>query len=154
MKHVVLINHSWIFPTLQKRWELELCFFFKNGGGSIHFSPKKGEIGKIVEIWRLLMENNLCLLANLYVYKSKKHYNPGYIYYIKVTSFIIYPCFWDKVLCNTIYIYIYIYIYIHLLGHFLFYFRNRHIWNVSPWCPLLITDHRPHIWKKGISNSF
>ena len=64
--------------------------------GRVHFSPKKEEVGKIVEEWRLLRENNLCLLADLCVYKSKKHYNPRYIY-TKVTSSIIYPNFWDKV---------------------------------------------------------
>ena len=94
VKQVVLINHSWISPTLQKGWELEFCLFFKKWG-RVHFSPKKGEVGKIVEEWKLLRENNLCLLANLCVYKSTKHYNPRYI---KVTSFIIYPNFGDKVL--------------------------------------------------------
>ena len=39
----------------------------------VHRSPKKGEVGKIVEEEGLLMDNNLCLLANLCVYKSKKH---------------------------------------------------------------------------------
>ena len=75
VKQVVLINHSWISPTLQKGWELEFCLFFKKWG-RVHFSPKKGEVGKIVEEWRLLRENNLCLLANLCAYKFKKHYNP------------------------------------------------------------------------------
>ena len=77
VKQVVLINHSWISPTLQKGWELEFCLFFKKWG-RVHFSPKKGEVGKIIEEWRLLKENNLCLLADLCVYKSKKH--PRYIY--------------------------------------------------------------------------
>ena len=84
VKQVVFINHSWLSPTLQKGWELEFCLFFKKWG-RVHFSPKKGEVGKILEEWRLLRENNLCLLANLCVYKSNKHYNPRYI---KVTSFI------------------------------------------------------------------
>ena len=79
VKKVVLINHSWIFPTLQKGWELELCLFFKKWG-KVHFSPKKGEVGKIVEEWRLLRANNLCLLADHCVYKFKKHYNPRHIY--------------------------------------------------------------------------
>ena len=87
VKQVVLINHSWTSPILQQGWELELCLFFKKWG-RLHFSPKKREVGKIIEEWRLLKENNLCLLADLCVYKSKKH--PRYIY-IKVTSFIIYP---------------------------------------------------------------
>ena len=46
----------------------------------VHFSPKKGEVGKIEEEWKLLRENNLRLLTI-----------PGI--YIKVTSFIIYPSF-------------------------------------------------------------
>ena len=78
-KYIVFINHSWISPTLQKGWELEFCLFFKKWS-RVHFSPKKGEVGKIVEKWRLLRKNNLCLLANLGVYKSKKHYIPRYIY--------------------------------------------------------------------------
>ena len=113
MKQLVLINHRWISPNLQKGWELEFCLFFKKCG-RVHPSPKKGDVGKIVEEWRLLRENNLRLLANLCVYKSKKHFNPRNIY-IKVTSSIIYSNFLDKVL-NEIqilcYIYIYIYIYI------------------------------------------
>ena len=79
VKQAVLINHSWIYPNLQKRWELEFCLFFKKWG-RVHFSLKKGEVGKIVEEWRLLRDNNLCLLANLSAYKSKKHYNSRYIY--------------------------------------------------------------------------
>ena len=90
VKQVVLINHSWISPTLQKGWELEFCLFFKKWG-RVHFSPKKGEVGKIVEEWRLLRENNLCLLANLCVYKSKKHYNPRYVY--KSNKFYYIPKF-------------------------------------------------------------
>ena len=64
--------------------------------GRVHFSPKRGEGGKIVEEWRLLMENNLYLLANFCVYKSKKHYSPRYIY--KSNKFYYIPNFWDKVL--------------------------------------------------------
>ena len=79
VKQVVLINHSRISPTLQKGWESEFHLFFKKWG-RVHFSLKKGEVGKIVEEWRLLRENNLCLLTNLCVYKSKKHYNPRNIY--------------------------------------------------------------------------
>ena len=79
VKQIILINLNWISPTLQKGWELEFCLFFKKWG-RVYFSPKKGEIGKIVEEWRLLRENNLCLLANISVYKSKKHYNPRCIY--------------------------------------------------------------------------
>ena len=77
VKKVVSINHSWISPILQQGWELELCLFFKKWR-RVHFSPKKGEVGKIIEEWRLLKENNLCLFADLFVYKSKKH--PSYIY--------------------------------------------------------------------------
>ena len=66
-------------PTLQKGWELEFCLFFKKWE-RVHFSPKKEEVGKIVEEWRLLRGNNSCLLANLCVYKYKKHDNPRYIY--------------------------------------------------------------------------
>ena len=108
VKQVVLINHSWISPILQKGWELEFYLFFKIWR-RVHFIPKKGEVGKIVEEWTLLQESNLRLLVNLCVYKSKKHYNPRYIY-TKVTSFIIYPNFWHEVLSEIQYIYIYIYI--------------------------------------------
>ena len=98
VKQVVLINHSWISPTLQKGWELEFCLFFKKWR-RVHFSPKKGEAGKIVEEWRLLRENNLCLLANLCVYKSKKHYNPRYIYksnkFYYIPKFLRYPNFYQ-----------------------------------------------------------
>ena len=90
MKQVVLISHSWICPTLQKEWELEFCLFFKKWG-RVHFFPKKGEVGKIVEEWRLLRENNLCLLAHLCVYKSKKHYNRRYMY--KSNKFFYMPKF-------------------------------------------------------------
>ena len=79
VKQIILINLNWISPTLQKGWELEFCLFFKKWE-RVHFSPKKGEVGKIVEEWRLLRENNLYWLADLYVYKSKKHYNLRYIY--------------------------------------------------------------------------
>ena len=90
VKQVVSIDHNWIYPTLQKRWELEFCLFFKKWGRA-HLSPKKGEVGKVVEEWRLLRENNLCLPANLCVYKSKKHQNPRHIIYINiVTSFNTY----------------------------------------------------------------
>ena len=78
-KYIVFINHSWISPTLQKGWELEFCLFFKKCA-RLHFSPKKGEVGKVVEEWRLLRENNWCLLADLCAYKSKKHYNPMFTY--------------------------------------------------------------------------
>ena len=46
VKQVVLINHSWISPTLQKGWELEFCLFFKKWG-RVQFSPRKGEVGKM-----------------------------------------------------------------------------------------------------------
>ena len=50
MKQVVLTNHRWISPTLQKGWELEFWLLFKNWG-RVHFSLKEGEEGgrKIVE---------------------------------------------------------------------------------------------------------
>ena len=69
VKQVVLINDSWISTTLQKEWELDFCFFFKKWR-RIHFSPKKGEVGKTVEEWRLLRENNLCFLFSLTIYLS------------------------------------------------------------------------------------
>ena len=78
VKQVVLINHSSISLILQKRWEMEFCLFFKTWG-RVHFSSKNREVGKIVDEWKLLRENNLVLLANLCVYKFKKHYNPRYI---------------------------------------------------------------------------
>ena len=99
VKQVVLINHRWITPTLQKGWDLELCLFFKKWG-RVHFSLK-GQVGKIVEEWRLLRENNLCLITNLCVYKPKEHYNPRYIY--KSNKFHYIPKF----------LYIYTYIYNH-----------------------------------------
>ena len=95
---VVLINHTSIFPTLKKRWELEFYLFIKRWG-RVHFCPKRGEVGKIVEEWRLLRENNLSLIANLCVYKSK-----------------------------NIYIYIYIYILYIPVWTLLVYFRNRHLY--------------------------
>ena len=42
MKQVVLINHDWISPTLEKGWELEFSLL-----GRVQFSPKKGEVGKM-----------------------------------------------------------------------------------------------------------
>ena len=48
VKQVVFINHSWIFPTLQRRWGLGFCLFSRKWG-KVHFSPKKREVGKIVE---------------------------------------------------------------------------------------------------------
>ena len=53
VKYVVLINHSWISPTLQSGWGLEFGLFSKKdggmaGGGGIFFA-KKGEVGKIVD---------------------------------------------------------------------------------------------------------
>ena len=47
VKQVVLINHGWISPTLQKGWRLEFCLFFKKWE-RLHFFPKKGEVAKIV----------------------------------------------------------------------------------------------------------
>ena len=61
----------------------------------------------------MLRENNLCLLANLCVYKSMKHYNPSYIY--KSNKFYYIPKFFPirfKVKFKfNIYIYTHIYIY-------------------------------------------
>ena len=48
LKQVVLINHSWISPTVQRGWELEF-FLFSKKCRRVHFSPKKGDVGKIVE---------------------------------------------------------------------------------------------------------
>ena len=48
VEHVVLINHSWISPTLQKEWGLEFCLFSQRWG-RVHCSPKKGEVAKIVK---------------------------------------------------------------------------------------------------------
>ena len=137
MKQVVLINHSWISPT--KRVETGVLFNLQKMGEGTFFC-KKGEVGKIVEEWSLLRQNNLCLPANLFVYISKKHYIPRYIY-IKVTSFIIYQNFLDKVfskiqiyICMYIsmhmYVYIHIYIYIYICMYIIYL-------PVS----LLVTDH-------------
>ena len=48
VKQLVLINHSCISPTLQREWGLEFYLFSKKWG-RIYFSPKKREVGKIVE---------------------------------------------------------------------------------------------------------
>ena len=58
------------------------------------FFSRKGEVGKVVDKWSLLRENNLSLHANLCVYNSQKHYNPRYMH----KSFNIYPNFWDRVI--------------------------------------------------------
>ena len=73
------------------------------------FFHKKGEVGKIVEEWSLLRENNLCFLPNLCVYKSKKHYNSRCIYIHIYIYIYIYVYLY-------IYIYIYIYIYHGMIG--------------------------------------
>ena len=39
VKHVVLINRSWISPTVQNRWGLMFCLFSKNWG-SVHILQK------------------------------------------------------------------------------------------------------------------
>ena len=56
----------------------------------------------------------MCLLANLCVYNSNKSNTIIRIQgiYLKVTSFNIYPNFWDYMYILYIYIYTYIYIYI------------------------------------------
>ena len=108
VKQVVLINHNWITPTLQKGWELEFCLFFKKWG-RVYFSPKKRKVDIIVGEWRLLRKNNLCLLAGLCVYKSKKHYIPGiytYIYiYIYIYNIYIYMCVY---VCVSAFMYVYV----------------------------------------------
>ena len=48
VKQLVLINHSCICPTLQRKLELAFCLFSKKWG-RLHFSPKKRKVGKIVE---------------------------------------------------------------------------------------------------------
>ena len=48
VKQVVLINHSLISPILQRGRGLEFCLFSKKWR-RVHFSPQKGEVGKIVE---------------------------------------------------------------------------------------------------------
>ena len=48
VKQVVLVNHNWISPTLQKRWGLEFCLIVQKRG-ECSFSSKIGEVGKIVE---------------------------------------------------------------------------------------------------------
>ena len=106
-------------PLYKTDGDWSFVYSSKSGGWYI-FLQKKGEVGKKVEEWRLLRENKLCFRVSLCVYKSKKHYNPRYIYIkvINVTGFNRYPNFLR--------------------------FRNRHLkifLHVSPWCPLLITDH-------------
>ena len=51
------------------------------------------------------------------------------------------------------YIYIYIYIYIFLLGH-CFFLSETDIKTFFHASPRPYFDHRPHIWKNGLSNSF
>ena len=60
VKQVFLINHSLIFPTLQRGWGLDFCLLSKKWG-RVHFSPKTGEVGKKGRT--LLTENNLFLLV-------------------------------------------------------------------------------------------
>ena len=48
VKQVVWINHSWISPTLQRGWGTGVMFNLQKWR-KVHFSPKKGEVGKIVE---------------------------------------------------------------------------------------------------------
>ena len=131
VRQVVLINHSRISPTLQKGWELEFCLYFKKWG-RVHFSPKVSvtisEVRKIVEEWRLLRENNLCLLTNLCVNKSKKQCSPRYInksnkfYYIPKSQF-----FEIRFYVKFKYIYQYIYICIPVWT-LLVYFKNRYLY--------------------------
>ena len=45
VKQVVLINHSWVSPALQKGWGLEFCLFFKKWG-RVDFFQKKEEVAK------------------------------------------------------------------------------------------------------------
>ena len=145
MKQVVLINHSWISPT--KRVETGVLFNLQKMGEGTFFC-KKGEVGKIVEEWSLLRQNNLCLPANLFVYISKKHYIPRYIYiHIKVTSFIIYQNFLDKAfskiqiyICMYVYIYAYVCIYIHIYIYICIYIY-MYIYIIYLPVSLLVTDH-------------
>ena len=58
VKQVVLINHSWIFPTSQRRLRLEACLFSRKWG-RVHF-PKKGEVGKIVKEGCLVRVTYVC----------------------------------------------------------------------------------------------
>ena len=96
VKQIILINLNWISPTLQKGWELEFCLFFKNGN-RVHFSPKKGEVCKIVEEWSLLRITTYVIYLLIFVFINQRNITiPGT--YTKVTSFIIHPNFWDKVL--------------------------------------------------------
>ena len=44
-KQVVLINYSWISPTLQKSWRLEFCLFSKKRE-SVHFPQKRNRLVK------------------------------------------------------------------------------------------------------------
>ena len=61
VKQVVFINHSWIFPTLQRKWGLGFCIFSRKWG-KVHFSPKKREVGKIVEESYYRMVTYVCRL--------------------------------------------------------------------------------------------
>ena len=45
VKQVVLINHSWISPTLQNKWGLVFCFFSEKWG-SVHFPQKLEKLVK------------------------------------------------------------------------------------------------------------
>ena len=80
-------------PPLYKRDENESSVYSYENGEEYIFLKNKREFGKMVEEWRLLRENNLWLLANLCIYKPKKHYNSR---------------------CKYIYMYIYIYIYTYI----------------------------------------
>ena len=72
VKQVVLINHSWIASTLQKRWGLGFCLFSKKGG-SVHF-PQKME--RLVKYWRKVSycrESNLHLLLIFVFIREEVH---------------------------------------------------------------------------------
>ena len=85
----LLVTNVWIksfwliiagsYPLCKRDGDWSSVYSSKNGGGYIFLQKREKLLGKTVEEWRLLRENNLCLLANLCVYKSKKYYNPRYM---------------------------------------------------------------------------
>ena len=107
-------------PHFTEWWELEFCLFFKKWG-RVHFSPKKWEVGKIVEEWRLLIwERVTYVYLLIFVLIDPRNITVPDIY-TKVTSIIIYPNFWDKVLSK-------IYILYNIFQTLLVYSWNRHLY--------------------------
>ena len=71
MKQLILISHRCISTTLKRR--LEFCLFSKKFG-RINFSKKRERLVK--QRRKIIQGEQLMFVANLRVYKSRKHYHP------------------------------------------------------------------------------